>query len=65
MAVLAYVQGLSEKVARIFKKRGVNTAMKPLTTLRRLLVSPKDKLDHEEGVYTIKCSNCEKTYWRH
>ena len=35
--VLPYVQGLSEKVARIFKEREVNTAMKSPTTHRILL----------------------------
>ena len=29
MVVLPYVSGLSEKLARIFKKRGIVTAMKP------------------------------------
>ena len=36
--------------------------MKPLATLRRLLVSTKDKVDLGEGVATIGCSNCEKQY---
>ena len=43
MVVLLCVKGLTEKVAMTLKKRGVSTAMKPHTTLRRLLVRPKDK----------------------
>ena len=48
--------------ARIFKKRRVSTAMKPHTTLKHLLVHPKDKTDPKEGVYKIDCSNCPKVY---
>ena len=62
MVVLPYVSGLSEKIARIMKKRKVSTAMRPHTTLRRLLVRPKDKVEPREGVYTIDCKNCEKKY---
>jgi len=39
--------------------------MRPVKTLRRLLVHPKDKQEREEitdCVYKIPCSNCEKTY---
>ena len=45
MVVLPYVSGLSEKLARIFKKRGIVTAMKAQSTLKSLLVHPKDKTD--------------------
>ena len=36
--------------------------MKPHTTLRRLLVSPKDKNDPREGVYMIDCKSCDQKY---
>ena len=62
MVVLPYVSGLSEKLARIFKKRGIVTAMKPQSTLKSLLVHPKDKTDPKEGVYTIDCKGCDKKY---
>ena len=62
MVILPYVKGLSEKVARLLKKRKINAAMRPHTTLRQLLVHPKDKVDPGEGVYTIDCGNCEKKY---
>ena len=52
MVVLPYVDGASEKLARIIKKRGIVMAMKPHSTLRSLLVHPKDKTDPKEGVYT-------------
>ena len=62
MVVLPYVSGLSEKLARIFKKRGIVTAMKPQSTLKSFLVHPKDKTDPKEGVYTIDCKGCDKKY---
>ena len=47
------------------RKYGVATAMRPHTTLRRLLVHPKDKVElAEQGelVYQIPCKNsCEYT----
>ena len=45
MVVLLYVSGVSEKLDQIFKKRGIVTAMKPQSTLKILLVHPKDKID--------------------
>ena len=62
MVVLPYVSGVSEKLARIFVKRKISSAMKPHTKIRALLVHPKDKTDPKEGVCTIDCKGCEKTY---
>ena len=62
MVVIPYVQGLTEKLSRIFRKHNISTAMKPHTTMRRLLVSPKDKLEPREGVYTISYKNCPGIY---
>ena len=62
MVVLPYVRGASEKLARIFKKRGIVTAIKPHSTLKSLLVHPKDKTDPKEGVYTIDGKGCDKKY---
>ena len=41
--VLPYTQGVSEKLSRIYKKHDVALVSKPATTLRKLLVNPKDK----------------------
>ncbi|XP_072051693.1 uncharacterized protein [Amphiura filiformis] len=65
LAVIPYVQGLSERIQRIYKKYDITTAMKPHTTLRRLLVHPKDKrevVDTANCVYEIPCSGCKSTY---
>ena len=63
--VIPYVEGVSEKVHRVLKKYGVATAIRPHTTLRRLLVHPKDKVELEEQgelVYQIPCKNCGAEY---
>ena len=39
MVVLPYVRGVSEELARIYKKRQISSAMKPHSTLRTILVS--------------------------
>ena len=65
MAVLPYVQGLSEITSRIMMKYKANTAMKRHNTIKRSLVRPKDKVEpHKmcEGVYSIACKNCNATY---
>ena len=60
MVVLPYVYFLSEEVARTFKKRRVSSTIRPLTTLKGLLVYPKDMTDSKEGLYRIECEDYEK-----
>ena len=63
--VVPYVGRVTDAVDRVFKKYGVATAMKPHSTLRNLLVLPKDKvepLNKGELVYKIPCQNCNKSY---
>ena len=65
LVVVPYVEGLSEKASRVFKKHGFATAMKPHCTLRNMLVHPKDKRDpHQtaEIIYEIPCHGCKKSY---
>ena len=62
---LPFVDGLSQKLQRIFKSYGVATSFKPHTTLRKLLVSPKDptaNIRKAGVVYEIPCGECTKTY---
>ena len=56
VVVLPYVRGVWEELARIYKKRQITSAIKPHSTLRALVVHPKDKTDPKEGVYTIDWS---------
>ena len=63
--LLPYIDGLSQKLQRIFKTYGVSTCFKPHNTLRKLLVSPKDPTPNERKagvVYEIPCEECPKTY---
>ena len=63
--VIPYVEGVSDRVHRVLKKYGVATAMRSHTTLRRLLVHPKDNVELEEQcdlVYQIPCKNCGAEY---
>ena len=63
--VLPYIKGLSENLSRIMRNYHVSTSYKPHTTLRRLLVHPKDKIAKDEKcdvVYKIPCHNCDKSY---
>ncbi|XP_072039396.1 uncharacterized protein [Amphiura filiformis] len=65
MVVIPYVEGLSEKLQRIFRKHKISVAMKPHNTLKRLLVHPKDKVDTIKTsgvVYEIGCKGCDKSY---
>ena len=63
--VMPYVKQVSETVARVLRKHHVSVAMRPVNTLKRLLVHPKDKQEKEETtecVYKIPCGNCDRTY---
>ena len=65
LVVLPYVEGLSERIAKIYKKHGITACMKPNSTLRQALVHPKDKVDKLRNsgvVYEISYSNCNSTY---
>ena len=65
MVVLPYVNGVTEKVSRVMKSYNVAAASKPHTTLRNLLVHPKDKRDDHnttEALYSLPCMNCNLEY---
>ena len=65
MVVIPYVNGLSERIQRVYKKHNVEAAMKPHSTLRNLLVHPKDKrekLQCSNVIYEIGCKNCDHSY---
>ena len=65
LVVIPYVEGISERIERTLKKYNVSTAMRPQSTLRNILVHPKDKCSPEEQgeiIYKIPCKNCHKSY---
>ena len=62
---LPYIQGVTESVQRILRKHNISSAVRPHTSLKKMLVHPKDKLDSDDKagvVYEIPCANCKKTY---
>ena len=62
---LPYVRGLSEAVQRILAPLEVRVTFRPNTTLRQLLVRPKDRVPTEElagVVYQIPCAASSATY---
>jgi len=65
MVTIPHVKGLSEAFSRILKTYRICTAVRPHTTLRNLLVHPKDRISDEEKpevVHKIPCKNCERVY---
>ena len=65
LAVIPCIEGLSARIARVFRKHGFSTAMKPNNTLRSMLVHLKDKLltqQKSEAIYEIPCADCPKSY---
>ena len=64
MVVLPYIQGTTEAVQWVLKQY-VTTAVRPHITLRKLLVSPKDKIPKDKQcgvVYQVPCHNCNQVY---
>ncbi|KAI8490873.1 hypothetical protein Bbelb_312920 [Branchiostoma belcheri] len=64
---IPYVQGVSEKLRRIFQNFNIATNFKPHSTLRQRLVHPKDrphKGTKANVIYKLKCEepNCNNTY---
>ena len=60
-----YVEGLPERLTRVYRKHGFSTEMRPHCTLRKMLVHPKDKRDPlqtADSIYEIPCKSCPKTY---
>jgi hypothetical protein len=60
---LPYIQGTTDKLARILKKKNIGATFKPINTIRNSLRSVKDPVDpiEQKGVYMIPCS-CGKQY---
>ena len=65
LVVLPYVEGTSERIAQVMRKHQVPVAMRPVKTLKSLLVHPKDEQEKEEitdCVYKIPWACCEICY---
>ncbi|KAI8482491.1 Titin-like [Branchiostoma belcheri] len=63
--VLPYIQGVTERLKRVYTKHNVSLYSKPGFTLRNALVRPKDPLAPGEKcgvIYKIKCEECGEVY---
>ena len=62
---LPYVRGLAEPIKRMLEEVDIRVRFRPNTTLRMLLVKPKDPVPVERRtgiVYQIPCKDCAQTY---
>jgi hypothetical protein len=59
---LPYIQGTTNKLARILKKKSIGATFKPLNTIRNSLRPVKYHVDpiEQKGVYMILCSCCKQ-----
>jgi hypothetical protein len=62
-ACLPYIQGVTDRIARVLSKKEIKTSFKPLETIKHNMRSVKDKIDPHKGkgIYKIECS-CGKCY---
>ena len=62
---LPYVRGLAEPIKRMLEEVDIRVRFRSNTTLRMLLVKPKDPVPVERRtgiVYQIPCKDCAQTY---
>ena len=45
-AYLPYIQGVTDKISRILNKNNIMTLFKPLETIKKIMRSVKDPVDH-------------------
>jgi len=62
-AYLPYIKGVTDKIAKILKKKDITTSFKTVQTIKQRMRPIKDPIDHKQGkgVYKISCS-CELCY---
>ena len=63
--ILPYISGVTERIRRCMKKRGIQCPARAHQTIRKMLVHPKDKvedLDKCGVVYNIACQSCSQVY---
>ena len=62
---LPYLKGLTERLAKTFRKFDAKVYYKPINTIRSQLVHPKDKTPRDKKcavIYQIDCADCEEVY---
>ena len=64
-AVLPYIQGVTERLQRVYKKHNLSLYSKAGHTVRNVVVKPKDPLEKKEKcgvIYKSECSECGEVY---
>ncbi len=62
---LPYISGVSQAVRRILAPLNIQVMFRPLSTLKHMLVHPKDVVppDEQKGVvYCVPCEGCPRRY---
>ena len=62
---LPYIQGISERIARLLAPYDVRVCHRPVNKLRSFFPSPKDIIPNDSRcgeVYNIRCEDCMKVY---
>ena len=61
---LPYIQGLSEQLQRTLSQRNIKSTFYTITTLRKILPSPKDPIPTEKKhiIYKLDCKDCDAVY---
>ena len=65
LAVVPYVQGISDRVKRTLQRFDIKTAFKPIRTLASVFKKPKDCPSEEKIagiVYRVECKDCDFSY---
>ena len=65
LLILPYIKNLSECIRRILSQLNIRTCFKPHSTLKQLLVHPKDPIEEKKksgAVYKISCKSCNQVY---
>ena len=63
--MLPYISGVTEKIRRSMKKRGIQCPARPHQTIRKMVVHPKDKIEDSDKcgvVYHLECQSCPQVY---
>ena len=65
LAVVPYVQGISDRVKRTLQQFNIKTAFKPMQTLASVFKKPKERPSEEkiaDIVYRVQCKGCDFSY---
>ena len=65
LAVVPYVQGISDRIKRTLQHFNIRTAFKPIRTLDSVFKKPKDRPSEEKIagiVYRVECKDCDFSY---